>query len=72
MNNFFESLFGSNWRTTLWGSLMAAAIAIYQAPQLADFLPEDIAKWVKGISGILVVASGIKFAYESKDNKSTK
>lgn len=43
------------------------ALAINQAPTIIDFLPDNIEAWVRGISGLIVVASGIKFAAVAKD-----
>ncbi|HMT11548.1 MAG TPA: hypothetical protein PKA39_07995 [Ignavibacteria bacterium] len=73
MSKFFEETFGADWRTTLWGSIMLAAFAINQTPTIIDFLPDTAEAWIRGISGILVVASGWKFVSEAKDrNSNTK
>ncbi|MBZ0204235.1 MAG: hypothetical protein K8I03_14565 [Ignavibacteria bacterium] len=69
MTQFFEEIFGKNWRTSLWGSVMLIALAVNQTPTVIDFLPDDAEAWVRGISGIIVIASGLKFAFESKDKK---
>lgn len=66
-----EELFGENWRTTLWGSVMLVALAVNQTPTIIEFLPDDAEAWVRGISGIIVMASGLKFVNEAKD-KSNK
>ncbi|HAX49372.1 MAG TPA: hypothetical protein PK605_01690 [Ignavibacteria bacterium] len=67
MQNIIEEILGKNWRTTIWGGIMMVALAINQAPTIIDFLPDDIEAWVRGISGLIVVASGIKFAAVAKD-----
>lgn len=66
MIKFLEEIFGTNWRTTIWGSVMTLALAINQAPTIIDFLPDNIEVWVRGISGLLVVAAGMKFAASAK------
>ncbi len=70
MNKFLEDIFGTDWRTTLWGSIMLIALAINQTPTIIDFLPDAAETWVRGISGILVIASGLKFVSEAKDKVS--
>ncbi|MBE2228469.1 MAG: hypothetical protein IAE93_14025 [Ignavibacteria bacterium] len=67
MQNIIEEILGKNWRTTIWGGIMMVALAINQAPTIIDFLPDNIEAWVRGISGLIVVASGIKFAAVAKD-----
>ena len=67
MQNLIEEVLGSNWRTTLWGGIMVVSLAINQAPTIIDFLPDDIEAWVRGISGIIVMASGLKFVSHAKD-----
>ena len=67
MVKFIESILGENWRTSLWGGIMLAALAINQAPTMIDFLPDDVRAWIRGISGLLVIASGLKFAASAKD-----
>lgn len=62
-----EEIFGENWRTTLWGSVMLVALAVNQTPTIIEFLPDDTEAWVRGISGIIVMASGLKFVNEAKD-----
>ena len=62
-----EEILGSNWRTTLWGGIMTLALAINQAPTIINFLPDNAEVWVRGISGLIVVASGIKFAAAARD-----
>ena len=69
MSNFFENIFGENWRTTLWGGIMLFDLAVNQTPTVIDFLPDDIEFWVRGISGLIVIVSGMKFAGEAKDRK---
>lgn len=66
MIKFLEEIFGANWRTTLWGGVMTIALAINQAPTIIDFLPDNIEVWVRGISALLVVAAGMKFAASAK------
>lgn len=61
-----EEIFGVNWKTTLWGGIMTFALAINQAPTIIDFLPDNAEVWVRGISGLLVVAAGMKFAASAK------
>ncbi len=67
MQNLIEEVLGKNWRTTLWGGIMLAALAINQAPTIINFLPDDIETWVRGISGIIVMAAGLKFVSHAKD-----
>ena len=67
MTKFIESILGENWRTSLWGGIMLTALAINQAPTVIDFLPDDVRAWVRGISGLIVIASGLKFAVSAKD-----
>lgn len=67
MTKFLESILGENWRTSLWGGIMLTALAINQAPTIIDFLPGDVRAWVRGISGLIVIASGLKFAVSAKD-----
>ncbi len=67
MQNILEEILGKNWRTTFWGGIMLASLAINQAPTVIDFLPDNIEIWVRGISGIIVLASGLKFVVEAKD-----
>ncbi len=69
MSQFFEELLGRNWRTSLWGSIMLIALAVNQTPTIIDFLPDEAEVWVRGISGIIVIVSGMKFAVEAKDKK---
>ncbi len=69
MSKFLEDIFGADWRTTIWGSIMLIALAINQTPTIIDFLPDAAEAWVRGISGILVVASGLKFVSEAKDKE---
>ncbi len=66
MIKILEEIFGANWRTTLWGGVMTIALAINQAPTIIDFLPDNIEVWVRGISALLVVAAGMKFAASAK------
>jgi len=70
MSKFLEEIFGADWRTTIWGSIMLIALAINQTPTIIDFLPDAAETWIRGISGILVVASGFKFVSETKDKES--
>jgi len=49
---------------------MMAALAINQAPTVIDFLPDNLEAWVRGISGLIVIASGMKFVVEAKDKNS--
>ena len=70
MSKFLEEIFGADWRTTIWGSIMLIALAINQTPTIIDFLPDAAEAWVRGISGILVVAYGLKFVNEVKDKES--
>ncbi len=51
---------------------MALALAINQAPAVIDFLPDNIEAWVKGISALLAVAAGIKFAVSAKDKSNVQ
>jgi hypothetical protein len=67
MIKFTENILGENWRTSLWGGIMLIALAINQAPTIIDFLPDDAKAWVRGISGLIVIASGLKFAGSAKD-----
>ena len=67
MIKIMEEIFGANWRTTLWGGIMTLALAINQAPTIINFLPDIAEVWIRGISGLLVVASGIKFAAAARD-----
>ncbi len=67
MIRFIENLLGENWRTSLWGGIMLIALAINQTPTIIDFLPDNAEAWVRGISGIIVIASGLKFVSEAKD-----
>lgn len=67
MIKIMEEIFGTNWRTTLWGGIMTLALAINQAPTIIEFLPDNIEVWVRGISGLLVVAAGVKFASAARD-----
>lgn len=67
MQNIIEEILGKNWRTSLWGGIMMITLAINQAPTVIDFLPDNIEIWVRGISGIIVIASGLKFVVEAKD-----
>lgn len=67
MINLMESILGKNWRTSLWGGIMLIALAINQAPTIIDFLPDGAEVWVRGISGLIVIASGLKFAGSAKD-----
>jgi hypothetical protein len=67
MSKFFENVLGDNWRTTFWGGVMLVALAINQTPTIIDFLPDNIEAWVRGISGIIVMASGLKFVSAAKD-----
>jgi hypothetical protein len=46
---------------------MLVALAVNQTPTIIDFLPDDAEAWVRGISGIIVMASGLKFVSEAKD-----
>lgn len=66
MRKKIEEIFGENWRTTLWGGVMTIALAINQAPTIIDFLPDNVEVWVRGISALLVVAAGMKFAASAK------
>lgn len=66
MIKILEEIFGANWRTTLWGGVMTIALAINQAPTIIDFLPDNVEVWVRGISALLVVAAGMKFAASAK------
>ena len=66
MIKLIEEIFGANWRTTIWGGVMTIALAINQAPTVIDFLPDNIEVWVRGISGLIVIAAGLKFAAVSK------
>ena len=66
MIKLIEEIFGANWRTTIWGGVMTIALAINQAPTVIDFLPDNIEVWVRGISGLIVIAAGIKFAVVAK------
>jgi len=70
MSKFLEEIFGADWRTTIWGSIMLIALAINQTPTIIDFLPDAAETWIRGISGILVIASGLKFVSETKDKES--
>ncbi len=70
MHKFMEEIFGADWRTSLWGSVMLIALAINQTPTIIDFLPDAAEIWVRGISGIIVIASGLKFVSEAKDKES--
>ena len=67
MQNIIEEVLGKNWRTTLWGGIMVVSLAINQAPTVIEFLPDNIEVWVRGISGIIVMASGLKFVSAAKD-----
>jgi cytochrome c biogenesis protein CcdA len=67
MLRFIENLLGDNWRTSLWGGIMLIALAINQTPTIIDFLPDNAEGWVRGISGLIVVASGLKFVSAAKD-----
>ena len=66
MIKLIEEIFGANWRTTIWGGVMTIALAINQAPTVIEFLPDNIEVWVRGISGLIVIAAGLKFAAVSK------
>jgi cytochrome c biogenesis protein CcdA len=72
MLKFIEEIFGKDWRTTLWGTIMLAALAINQTPTVIDFLPDNAEAWVRGISGIIVIASGLKFVNEAKDKANSE
>ena len=67
LQNIIEEIFGKSWRTTLWGGVMMVSLAINQAPTVIDFLPDDIEVWVRGISGLIVIASGMRFAAVARD-----
>ena len=66
MIKLIEEIFGSNWRTTIWGGIMTVALAINQAPTVIEFLPDNIEVWVRGISGLIVIAAGLKFSASAK------
>ena len=72
MIRFIENLLGENWRTSLWGGIMLIALAINQTPTIIDFLPDNAEAWVRGISGIIVVASGLKFVSAAKDGSADR
>lgn len=61
-----EKWFGKNWATSVWGGLMLIALAVNQAPTIIEFLPDTTEVWVRGVSGVLVMAFGFKFVAESK------
>ena len=67
LQNIIEEVLGKNWRTTLWGGIMIVSLAINQAPTIINFLPDDIEVWVRGISGLIVMVSGLKFVSDAKD-----
>lgn len=67
MIRFIENLLGENWRTSFWGGIMLIALAVNQTPTIIEFLPDNAEAWVRGISGLIVVASGFKFVGAAKD-----
>jgi len=66
-----SKLFGANWQTTLWGGIFALSTAIATSPALVEFLPDAIEGWVRGLAGVIVAVSGLKFAKEAKSKDVT-
>src|SRR5437868_6376193 len=66
-----KKLLGANWQTTLWGGIFAVSTAIAASPTLVSFLPERAQNYVRGFAGIIVAASGVKFAIEAKSRNVT-
>lgn len=71
ISNFFEKIFGPNWRTSLWGGITIVSLLIASQPDSVAFLPDNIEGYVKGIAGIIALISGSKFAYNTKDKDVT-
>lgn len=75
MINMLSKFLGPNWRTSTAGVLtvvaVATAVAIQTDNSLVSFLPDDLEKYVLGISKLIAVVSGIIFALNVKDSHVT-
>lgn len=54
-------LFGESYKTTVWGGIQQLAMAIFIAPMIIDFIPDELTKrYVQGIAGLISVVAGVK------------
>lgn len=67
--SLLEKIFGENWKTTLWGGVTGLAFAIAAYPDSVAFLPDNIEGYVKGIAGLISLATGTKFLNHVADAK---
>jgi len=66
---FLEKHLGPSWRTTLWGYVTLISGVIALNPFTVDFFPEEIAKYIKGVAGLIAIISG-KLTVENMKDKS--
>lgn len=73
INTFFSETLklGSNWRTSISGSLVVVCGTIALYPDLISFLPDTLESYVLGISKLVAVISGGAFAMNAKDKQVT-
>jgi hypothetical protein len=66
-----STIFGPNWKTTVYGWITALSAAIAVKPDLIAFLPDSFEKTVSGIAGLIAIVAGGTFAAVSKDRNVT-
>lgn len=64
-----ETVFGTNWRTTLIGWIKAVIVIAVLTPTVFDFLPADIKYWLYGICGVIYAVMQIVGGTATKDKK---
>lgn len=71
ISDWLEKWIGPNWRTTISGILTILSGFIMTNPEVLDFLPSFISKWIDLFAQIMIFAAGGSFAYFCKDKNVT-
>lgn len=71
ITSYLSSLFGANWRTSIFGLLALIFGGMSTQQDLLDFLTVDHATWSRGLCRLLAFICASIFVFVTKDSKVT-
>lgn len=71
IQEFLETFFGPNWRTSFYGLVTVASGTIAVSPELVSFLPDSMEGYIVGLSKIIAIITGSAVFLNTKDKHVT-